>query len=146
MKKQKNITILGQRLKNPLNIRNYSEAAVWVGQRPTTGAFCEFDLKVYGYRAAFITLHTYFYGHQCRTVRTIINRWAPPTDGNDTQGYIKYVCNVTGLLPDMEISYRDEEKMVNLVEAMAQMETASFHEKEIIVDAYHMALKTKKME
>jgi len=78
----------GIRNNNPLNIRR--SAAKWKGlvEHPTDKAFCQFMSMTYGLRAAFKLLHSYYYKHNCRTIRQIIMRWAPPSDGNDTEAYI----------------------------------------------------------
>jgi hypothetical protein len=49
------------------------------------------NLKVYGTK------------HKINTLRGVISRYAPPTDKNDTEGYIKFVAEKTGLKPDQEI-------------------------------------------
>jgi hypothetical protein len=49
------------------------------------------NLKVYGSK------------HKINTLRGAISRWAPPSDKNDTEGYIKFVSERTGLKPDQEI-------------------------------------------
>ena len=81
----------GIRNNNPLNIRRGSS---WAGLRPeqTDRAFCQFVSMVYGWRAAFMLMRSYYYKYNLRTVRAIISRWAPPEDGNDTGQYINIVC------------------------------------------------------
>ena len=75
----------GLRNNNPLNIRKTTTK--WQGQVEhlngrTDKAFCQFrDLK-YGYRAAAKLLLNYQTIHGCRTIRQIINRWAPPVENN----------------------------------------------------------------
>jgi hypothetical protein len=49
------------------------------------------NLKVYGTK------------HKINTLRGVISRYAPPADKNDTEGYIKFVAEKTGLKPDQEI-------------------------------------------
>lgn len=85
----------GLRNNNPLNIR---KGCSWIGLRdfPTDKEFCEFKTMAYGYRAAFITLRTYYSKHNCRTLREIINRWAPPSE-NDTEKYLDIVLMKTGI-------------------------------------------------
>lgn len=85
----------GLRNNNPLNIR---KGCRWLGLRdfPTDKEFCEFKTMAYGYRAAFVTLRTYYSKHDCRTLRKIINRWAPPSE-NDTENYLYIVLMKTGI-------------------------------------------------
>jgi outer membrane lipoprotein SlyB len=49
------------------------------------------NLKVYGTK------------HKINTLRGVISRYAPLADKNDTEGYIKFVAEKTGLNPDQEI-------------------------------------------
>jgi hypothetical protein len=48
-------------------------------------------------------LSAYGTKHKINTLRGAISRWAPPEDKNDTEGYIKFVSERTGLKPDQEI-------------------------------------------
>lgn len=85
----------GLRNNNPLNIR---KGCRWLGLRdfPKDKEFCEFQTMAYGYRAAFVTLRTYYIGHDCKTLRKIINRWAPPSE-NDTDAYLGAVMLKAGI-------------------------------------------------
>lgn len=80
----------GIRNNNPANIRRGS---YWRGlvNKPTDKEFCQFISMSWGVRALLITLRTYVVKHHLHTVREIITRWAPPTDGNNTEKYIEYV-------------------------------------------------------
>ena len=92
----------GLRNNNPLNLRRTKTR--WQGETVSAQhpdmAFCQFEDLSMGWRAAWITLHVYYYRHRLRTLRQIIKRWAPPTDGNDTQAYIDRVCQLTNIAPD----------------------------------------------
>ena len=83
----------GIRNNNPLNIR--LTATRWVGMRAKQEdkGFCQFNSMAYGWRAAFMLLFSYYHKHGLKTVRDIISRWAPPSDGNDTEAYIKRVVD-----------------------------------------------------
>lgn len=80
----------GIRNNNPANIRRGS---YWRGlvNKPTDKEFCQFISMSWGVRALLITLRTYVVKHHLHTVREIITRWAPPSDGNNTEAYIKFV-------------------------------------------------------
>ena len=79
---------------NPTNIT--VGARPWVGQCGRDGRFCVFKNNIYGYRATFLLLNTYNKVHHIYSVREIISRWAPPSDGNNTRGYIQRVCKSPG--------------------------------------------------
>ena len=90
----------GIRNNNPLNIRHGKDR--WQGARETQTdrSFVQFESMSYGYRAGWRTLQTY-YERFCRqnkpfTVRTIIERWAPPNE-NDTEAYIRQVLKLAGI-------------------------------------------------
>lgn len=80
----------GIRNNNPANIRR---GCNWKGlaKTQTDREFCQFDTMTWGVRALLVTLRTYVVKHHLHTVREIITRWAPPSDGNNTEVYIKFV-------------------------------------------------------
>lgn len=80
----------GIRNNNPANIRR---GCNWKGlaKTQTDREFCQFDTMTWGVRALLVTLHTYVVKHHLHTVKEIITRWAPPSDGNNTEAYIKFV-------------------------------------------------------
>ena len=85
----------GLRNRNPLNIRKSDQ--LWQGQTGNDGTFCIFLNNAYGYRAAFRILKTYNVKYHIYSVRAIISRWAPESDGNNTRGYIQRVCEIACL-------------------------------------------------
>ena len=95
----------GFRNNNPLNIRR--GMTHWTGQceQQTDRAFVQFETMAHGYRAAWRVLASYYRRFQTLEkqpfcVRNIISRWAPPGDGNDTEGYISQVLMLITQLPD----------------------------------------------
>src|SRR5574344_2861845 len=80
----------GIRNNNPANIRR---GCNWKGllRQQKDREFCQFVTMTWGVRALLITLRTYVVKHHLHTVRKIITRWAPPSDGNNTEAYIKFV-------------------------------------------------------
>lgn len=80
----------GIRNNNPANIRR---GCNWKGlaEKQTDKEFCQFVAITWGVRALLVTLRTYVVKHHLHTVREIITRWAPPSDGNNTEKYIEYV-------------------------------------------------------
>lgn len=123
----------GIRNNNPANIRRGS---YWRGlvNKPTDKEFCQFISMSWGVRALLITLRTYVVKHHLHTVREIITRWAPPTDGNNTERYIEYVekaiDHVNELLPpslqdiDFMSRYQHSECVLYIVtKAMCKIES-----------------------
>ena len=80
----------GIRNNNPANIRR---GWYWKGlaKVQTDREFCQFDSMTWGVRALLVTLRTYVVKYHLHTVREIITRWAPPSDGNNTEKYIEFV-------------------------------------------------------
>lgn len=111
----------GLRNNNPGNIRH--DGTRWQGERvPSTDpAFKQFTSMAYGYRAMFRLLTNYARLHDCRTIRKMIGRWAPPSE-NDTTAYIATVSRLTGIAPDQPIDITSPNQMCNLVAAMSQVE------------------------
>lgn len=80
----------GIRNNNPANIRR---GCNWKGlaEKQTDKEFCQFVTMTWGVRALLVTLRTYVKKYNLHTVREIITRWAPPSDGNNTEKYIEFV-------------------------------------------------------
>lgn len=79
---------LGIRNCNPGNIRCGS---AWKGLIGSEKGFCRFDSMAFGVRALLVVLRTYHYKYRLDTIRSIVNRFAPASDGNDTGAYIRFV-------------------------------------------------------
>ena len=75
----------------------------------------------YGYRAMFVLLDTYRSRYGLTTIRQMLNRYAPPEE-NFTEGYIRYVADYSGVLPDETVDTRDERDMIPIVAAMSKIE------------------------
>ena len=61
--------------------------------------FCVFDTPENGIRAGARTLISYQSKHGLRTLRGMIERWAPATE-NDTDAYLDHVCQFCCASPD----------------------------------------------
>ena len=127
----------GIRNNNPLNIR---VGNVWLGEvpNPTDNEFEQFVSMFYGLRAGFILLRRYIRRYHLTTVPDIISRWAPGSE-NNTVKYIDTVCQLSGIAPDTQMKYEDEETLVNLVDAMILVECGQHVDRATIIKAYHGA-------
>ena len=95
------ITPRGIRNHNPLNIRRTAKDQ-WKGMAEVQSdrAFVQFKSLEWGWRAAFYLLtRTYYHKYRLYTIRSIINRWAPPNE-NKTSAYIENVSRLTGIPAD----------------------------------------------
>lgn len=83
----------GIRNNNPGNIR-YNPANDWLGQVGQDDAgYAIFDTPENGIRALGKLLTNYFTRYGLDSVRSIIYRWAPPSDDNPTENYISHVVD-----------------------------------------------------
>lgn len=78
---------------NPLNLRNTSDQ--WKGKIGSESGFVVFDTVENGLRAAMINMRNAYIKRGLKSIAEIITKWAPPSDNNDTAGYIKYVTEKT---------------------------------------------------
>lgn len=77
-----------------------------VGNLRPVGAstgFQQFSSYEEGIKAMDENLKAYGTKHKINTLRGVISRYAPPQDKNDTESYINFVAQKTGLKPDQEI-------------------------------------------
>ena len=123
----------GIRNNNPLNIRHSPSRWQGMAVEQTDPSFVQFQSMAYGYRAACKLLHSYWQRFRKEgkpfTVRTIISRWAPPEDNNDTEGYIRSVTLLSGLGGNESIPrprryemFMELEKTARLLAAMTCVE------------------------
>lgn len=97
----------GIRLNNPTNMI-YVPHVRWQGlaNPPYEGRFCHFVSPEYGFRAATKQLVTYA-GRGIDTIGAIIPSWAPPSDHNDTAGYMDHMCQWSGIPRDKPLEHTD---------------------------------------
>ena len=111
----------GLRNNNPGNIRR--SRVCYKGEvRPSRDPdFKEFSTMAYGYRAVFVLLDTYRSRYGLTTIRQMLNRYAPPTE-NFTEGYVRFVADYSGVMPDEVVDTRSEKDMIPIVAAMSKIE------------------------
>ncbi len=111
----------GLRNNNPGNIRN--SPTKWQGEKTpsTDAAFKQFISMAYGYRAMLKLLQNYSKLNGCRTIRQMINRWAPPCE-NHTDNYIRSVSQGAGISEDAPVNVNDRNLMCRIAAAMSRVE------------------------
>lgn len=114
----------GYRNNNPLNIRLTGTS--WQGKvlPNTDGTFEQFRSMAHGYRAALRTMRTYINKYGCNTVAKIISRWAPENE-NNTQAYIKHVCEIANLQPGTIVKANDQDTLTAMAYAMSIIENGN---------------------
>ena len=112
----------GIRNNNPLNIR--ISGIAWQGKiiGNTDGTFEQFTKIEWGIRAALVNLRTYIRRDHIDTIRGIICKWAPASDGNHTENYIQRVSDRTGIPHTQHIQYNDRHNLCRIAWAMAEVE------------------------
>ncbi len=114
----------GLRNNNPGNIRR-SKTRYEGEVRPSRDReFKEFCSMAYGYRAMFTLLHSYERRYGLSTIRSMLTRYAPPTE-NFTDGYIRFVSVRTGIAADAAIDTLNERDMIAIVRAMSEIENGT---------------------
>ena len=109
----------GSRNNNPGNIRISDNN--WEGQVGDDGEFVQFASPEHGVRALGKNLITYR-NKGVVTINQIISRWAPKKDGNDTEGYIKFVSGKMGVDPNVPIDVTDINTLKSITTAIMQQE------------------------
>ena len=111
----------GLRNCNPGNIRNSRTTYKGEVVPSQDKAFKQFVSMAFGYRAMFVLIRYYYKRLGLKTIRQIINRYAPPVE-NNTSSYIQRVCDGTLYSPDKEINLADRDFMVLMVSSMSKVE------------------------
>ena len=106
---------------NPGNIRRSSVRYLGEVTPSRDKEFKQFVSMTYGYRAMFVLLDSYARRYGLRTIRTMLNRYAPPEE-NFTQSYIRFVANNSGIGADELVDTRSARDMIPIVMAMSEIE------------------------
>lgn len=113
----------GIRNNNPGNLE-YSKKNPWEGQTGDDGRFAKFETPEHGIRALGRNLLSY-QRQGIDTVSDIINRWAPPSDNNNTDAYIQAVCAQLGVTADQQLDASNPDTLKALCAAIIQHENGS---------------------
>ncbi len=113
----------GIRNNNPGNVE-HSSRNKWLGlaDPASDGRYCRFTHPQYGIRAMLWLLLTYQTKHRLKTIKQIIERYAPRQDKNATDEYIEHVSKRAGVKASEPISLRDFKIAVAVITAMIEFE------------------------
>ena len=103
---------------NPFNIRD-NKRNKWLGQIGSCKGFCEFSQMDFGIRAVVIIVMVNYRRFGFKTISSIINRFAPPSE-NNTDNYIRFLTSHTEIAP--LASLESEDQYCRVLVAMSQME------------------------
>jgi hypothetical protein len=130
----------GLRNNNPLNIRHSVDS--FQGEiKGTDSAFKTFISMAYGYRAAFVILHTYFL-RGLNTIEKIVTRWAPPNE-NNTAGYIANVEKWSGVSRHKVLTLADGVDYRNIAAAMCRAENGQAANMADVTTGFNLQIKIK---
>lgn len=133
------LTPRGIRNHNPGNLV-WVETIQWQGQTGHDGRFCTFDRAESGIRALCKQLLVYQDKYGLRTVRTIISRWAPPSE-NDTEAYIRSVTHFMVAAEDDLLELHNDLILASLATAIITHENGQQpYAEELIRNAARRAL------
>ncbi|EPN6932282.1 hypothetical protein ACT2YA_001945 [Klebsiella variicola] len=113
----------GVRNNNPGNLEA-SSSNPWIGQTGSDGRFAKFETPEHGIRALGRNLISY-QRQGIDTVGEVINRWAPPSDNNDTAAYIKAVCAQLGVTANQPLDASNPDTLQALCAAIIKHENGS---------------------
>lgn len=111
----------GLRNRNPGNIRRSGVRFKGEVTPSRDAEFKEFSTMAYGYRAMFVVLDSYRRRYGRNTIRTMIERYAPPAE-NFTDGYVRFITRRTGITQDEVLDTRSPRDMIPVVAAMSEIE------------------------
>lgn len=106
---------------NPGNIRKGNDKWQGLSESQPDSSFATFVEPTMGIRALAVTLITYFDKYNLNTIRSIVNRWAPPVE-NDTASYVDQVCASTGFSATQTLDLHTYEHLCPLVQAIIRHE------------------------
>lgn len=109
----------GLRNNNPGNIEAGSNS--WDGQAGSDGRFAKFVTPEHGIRALGKNLLSY-HRQGYDTVSEIVNRWAPASDGNNTEAYIAALCKKLNVTPNDQLNMSDINTLRQLCAGIIQHE------------------------
>ena len=112
--------VIGLRLNNPLNVERGDN---WQGLAEVQlhDRFCTFISMPYGIRAWHKIMQTYANRYGIKTIRGIINRFNPVSDGQP-ETYIPSVCEYTGYGQDQVLNIMDRAQAFALCRGMMRIE------------------------
>lgn len=142
------MTARGIRNNNPLNIearaniqwKGLAAASEMTPEQRAERRFCVFRSAVWGIRAGVLNFQAYL-RRDLDTVREIISSWAPPSDNNPTENYIREVAAALDVPPDQVIDTTDPSVLLPLLKAMIRVENGEQpYTDEMILEGVTLAL------
>lgn len=115
----------GIRNNNPGNLNFAGQSGATLETGPG-GRFAVFQSMRDGVSALRRQIGLYL-GRGVNTIRSIISKYAPSSDGNDENSYVNFLSKFTGKSADEKISDSDQEGMFKLIKGIINHESGSGH-------------------
>lgn len=126
----------GLRNLNPGNIRRSAVKYKGECKHSKDPEFKQFRTLEEGYRAIFVLLHTYsIKGY--KSVREMINRYAPPSE-NNTEAYINRLCRLAYINSEQIVDTTDHNQMVAIVAAISLVENGSIADRVAVESGWRL--------
>ena len=127
-------TPMGIRTNNPLNLVHVAKNK-WQGlaEPPSEGRFCRFVSAVYGIRAAALNLIAYQDRHGIRTIKALVEKWAPFSE-NNTRAYVKSVAQRSGFAATLPLDLHSYGHLRPVIEAMIWHENGEQPYDDAVID------------
>lgn len=110
-----------ENLNNPMGLKQSGVAYQHEVIPSSDPVFKQFTAMRWGIHAGMMNLLAYYRHDNCKTIRQIINRWAPSAE-NPTLAYIDFVCEQMGVTPDEDIQLNSEDNGLGLAAAICHFE------------------------
>lgn len=117
---------------NPTNIKigdpweGLANRSEMTAEQRAEATFAVFRESKWGFRASAKLLQAYQTKHGLRSIRAIIARWAPNSDGNDAAGYARQVAKAVGVGVDDPIDVTLYATAFPMIKAMATIEAGGW--------------------
>lgn len=113
----------GMKNNNPGNIVQ-NQKINWKGATGNDGRFVTFSHMEYGIRAMARMLRVYQNKYGLKTIKDIINRWAPSHE-NKTNDYIDFVSKETGIAKDQILDLNKDGQLAQIINAIIKFENSN---------------------
>lgn len=128
---------VGLRNNNPLNLRKtsikWADEIVNTGGTGRSNEFESFRTLAAGLRAGIKNAKGKF-AKGTKTIHSLINIWAPKSDGNDTAAYVAAVAKRAGVASTASIQWSNTPLIARIIQAMAIHECGAVAEKYLPLD------------
>ena len=111
----------GIRLHNCGNIRHGRSEWKGMADEQDDKEFVRFVSPEYGVRAVVRILRSYYDRYGLKSIRAMINRYAPPVE-NNTAAYVASVASRLGVDPDDPVDIDDANTLVEIVKGIIRVE------------------------